>query len=117
MKGSRVLVLGVAYKKDIDDVRESPALDIIELLHQKGADVRYHDPHVLEFAHNGSGMSSEGDLGAALTSADCVVIVTDHSMFDWSAIRQQALCIVDTRNVYDHNSKFMAVVSEAQYPV
>lgn len=117
MKGSRVLVLGVAYKKDIDDVRESPALDIIELLHQKGVDVRYHDPHVLEYAHNGIGMRSEDDLNAALVSVDCVVIVTDHSVYDWSTIRRFASCIVDTRNVYAQNSSRMAASPEAQYPV
>ncbi len=115
VKGSRVLVLGVAYKKDIDDVRESPALDIIELLRQKGADVRYHDPYVLEFAHNGSGMRSERDLETALASADCVVIVTDHSLYDWSQIGRLAACIVDTRNVYGrHNSKRMDTSPETQ---
>ena len=95
-----MLVLGVAYKKDIDDVRESPALDIIELLRQKGADIRYHDPYVSEFAHNGSSMRSEGDFDAILTSADCVVVVTDHSVYDWPMIQQRAACIVDTRNIY-----------------
>ncbi len=90
VKGSRVLVLGVAYKKDIDDVRESPALDIIELLHQKGADVRYHDPHVAAFAHNGYSMQSEADVNLALQSADCVVIVTDHSSYDWADVSKRA---------------------------
>ena len=61
VKGSRVLVLGVAYKKDIDDVRESPALDVIELLRQKGADVRYHDPYVPSIRHNGFHMQGEPD--------------------------------------------------------
>ena len=103
--------------KDIDDVRESPALDIIELLRQKGADVGYHDPYVPEFAHNGSGMRSERDLDDALSSADCVVIVTDHSVYDWSAIRRHAPCIVDTRNVYDRHSESMDAVFEAHYPV
>lgn len=98
VKGSRVLVLGVAYKKDIDDVRESPALDIIELLRQKGADVRYHDPYVPELVHNGVAMRSEGDLGSALEAADCVVIVTDHSVYDWDEIARQARLVVDTRN-------------------
>jgi len=98
VKGSRVLVLGVAYKKDIDDVRESPALDIIELLRQKGADVRYHDPHVPEFHHNGHGLRSEADVDLAVQAADCVLIVTDHSAYDWSAIDRLAGCVVDTRN-------------------
>ena len=103
VKGSRVLVLGVAYKKDIDDVRESPALDIIELLRQKGADVRYHDPYVPEFSYNGTYFVSEPDVEAALAAADCVVVATDHSIYDWEAIRGQAACIVDTRNVLNKN--------------
>ncbi len=104
LKGSNVLVLGVAYKKDIDDVRESPALDIVELLRQKGADVRYHDPYVAEFAHNGHGLRSEADLESALRAADCVVIVTDHSVYDWRHVSQMATALVDTRNVVNQNS-------------
>jgi UDP-N-acetyl-D-glucosamine dehydrogenase len=99
MKGSCVLVLGVAYKKDIDDVRESPALDIIELLRGKGAEVSYHDPYVRSLVHNGHGLTSEADLDAALAAADCVVIVTDHSAYDWPAIYAAAPLVVDTRNV------------------
>ncbi len=99
LKNSRVLVLGVAYKKDIDDVRESPALDIIELLREKGADVRYHDPHVSSFTLDGLTCTSEPDLEQALHEADCVVVVTDHSAYDWSAIARQAALVVDTRNV------------------
>jgi len=98
VKGSRVLVLGVAYKKDIDDVRESPALDVIELLRHKGADVRYHDPYVSCIHHNGFEMEGEPDLAAALAAADCAVVVTDHSSYDWGAIRRQARLIVDTRH-------------------
>jgi len=99
VKGSRVLVLGVAYKKDIDDVRESPALDIIELLHQKGADVRYHDPYVPHIRHNGFDMDGESDLTQALAQADCVLVVTDHSCYDWLTVVRQAKCAVDTRSV------------------
>ncbi len=99
LRGSRVLVLGVAYKKDVDDVRESPALDIIELLRTKGAEVRYHDPHVPTLLHNGEGFASESDLSRALREADCVIIVTDHSSYDWAAIARQARLIVDTRHV------------------
>lgn len=97
IKGSRVLVLGVAYKKDIDDVRESPALDIIELLRQKGARVSYHDPHVPRIDHGGVTLRSEPDLAPALDAADCVVVVTDHSAYDWQAIARQARLVVDTR--------------------
>ena len=99
VKGSRILVLGVAYKKDIGDLRESPALDIIHLLQEKGAHVDYHDPHVPQFQHDGMAMASALDLDAALAEADCVVIVTDHSGYDWDAVRKQAQLVVDTRNV------------------
>ena len=99
MKGSVVLVLGVAYKKDVDDVRESPALDIIELLRNKGADVRFHDPYISTLTHNGHGMAGEPDFDAALDAADCVMIVTDHSVYDWRDIARRARCLVDTRHV------------------
>jgi UDP-N-acetyl-D-glucosamine dehydrogenase len=99
MRGSRVLVLGVAYKKDIDDLRESPALDIIELLRVKGADVRYHDPYVPVISHNGHDMACEPALDAALDAADCVVIVTDHSVYDWPDVHARARLVVDTRHV------------------
>ncbi len=101
VKGSRILVLGVAYKRDIGDIRESPALDIIELLRQKGADVQYHDPHVPEFTYGGHTMSSapDADLLHEVAASDCVVIATDHSTYEWDAIRERATAIVDTRGV------------------
>ncbi len=99
MKGSVVLVLGVAYKKDVDDVRESPALDIIELLRTKGAEVRFHDPYITSLHHNGHAMHGEPDLDLALEAADCVVIVTDHSAYDWKEITGRVECLVDTRHV------------------
>jgi len=99
VKGSRVLVLGVAYKKDINDVRESPALDIIELLRQKGADVRYHDPYVLEFSYNGFRFESVSDLEREVREADCVIVVTDHSVYPWLDIRRWAKCLVSTRHL------------------
>ena len=99
LKNSRVLVLGVAYKKDIDDLRESPALDIIELLRAKGADVRYHDPYVPVISHNGHDLTCEPALDAALDAADCVVIVTDHSVYDWAHVYAKARLVVDTRHV------------------
>ena len=98
VKGSNVLVLGVAYKRDVDDVRESPALDIIELLRSKGADVRYHDPYIPTVSHNGRDLSTEPDVDAAIAAADCVVIVTDHSVYDWPAIHAAARLVVDTRH-------------------
>ena len=81
VKHSRVLVLGVAYKKNVSDMRESPALDIIHLLEQKGAAVEYHDPHVPSFSHEGMAMASVHDLDAALQMADCVVGTTDHDAY------------------------------------
>ena len=102
VKGSAILVLGVAYKPNISDVRESPALDIIQLLAGKGAHVRYHDPHVPILHHEGIEMISVPDLPAALAAADCVVIATDHTAYDWTAIQAQARLIVDTRNALRH---------------
>jgi UDP-N-acetyl-D-glucosamine dehydrogenase len=99
VKGSRILVLGVAYKKNVSDLRESPALDIIHLLEDKGAHVTYHDPHVPAFAHDGMEMVGVTDLAAALTAADCAVIVTDHDTYDWAGVRQAARLLVDTRHV------------------
>ena len=97
VKGSRVLVLGVTYKKDIDDVRESPALDILNLLEARGAEVSYSDPHVSELALNGRTLRSVDALEGARTS-DAVVIVTDHSRVPYREIVAAALVVVDTRN-------------------
>ncbi len=102
VKGSRVLVLGVAYKRDVDDVRESPALDIIHLLHEKGALVTYHDPLVPEAQVEHLSLHSEPDLEAAIEAADCVIIVTDHSAYDWRRVAQRARRIVDTRGALRH---------------
>jgi len=99
VKGSRILVLGVAYKKNVSDLRESPALDIIHLLEEKGALVDYHDPHVPSFQTDGLRKRCVDDLDAAIQSADCVVVATDHSAYDWPAIGTQARLVVDTRHV------------------
>jgi UDP-N-acetyl-D-glucosamine dehydrogenase len=99
LKGSDVLVLGVAYKKDIDDMRESPALDVIELLRVKGARLSYHDPYVASIQHQGHLLACVPDLDEAIAAADCVVIVTDHSAYDWAEIYRQAQLVVDTRHV------------------
>ncbi len=98
VKGSRVLVLGVAYKKNVGDLRESPALDIIHLLRGKGADVAYHDPYVPALTLEELRLSCVSDLTAALQNADCVVIATDHSCYEWDKIRDQAALVVDTRH-------------------
>ena len=99
VKGSRVLVLGVAYKKNVSDLRESPALDILHLLAEKGAQVEYHDPYVPAFTYDGLARTGVTDLDAALAAADCVVIATDHSDYDWALVRERARLIVDTRHV------------------
>lgn len=95
---SRVLILGVAYKPDIDDLRESPALDVIHLLKEKGADVCYHDPYVPSFEHDGWKMDSVLNLMDDVKSADVVVIITNHKAYDYESILQEAKLIVDTRN-------------------
>ncbi|HWL38675.1 MAG TPA: nucleotide sugar dehydrogenase [Gemmatimonadaceae bacterium] len=98
VKGSRILVLGVAYKKDIDDMRESPALDVIRLLEDQGAKVAYHDPHVPRFSEDGHNHESVELTDKELTSADAVVIVTDHTAVDYQRVVRLAQVIVDTRN-------------------
>jgi UDP-N-acetyl-D-glucosamine dehydrogenase len=105
LNGSRVLLLGVAYKKDINDVRESPALSIIDRLRAKGADVRYHDPFIPEVRFDDAHTEAPGEplQSVALTDdelkgADCVVIVTDHSEVDYARVCQLAMLVVDTRN-------------------
>jgi UDP-N-acetyl-D-glucosamine dehydrogenase len=96
VKGSHVHILGVAYKKNIEDVRESPALDIMMLLKRRGARLTYSDPHVPTLQLEGEQLKSQ-DAGVA-AQADCTVVVTDHSSFDYPKIAEQAKLIVDTRN-------------------
>ncbi len=98
LKGSNVLVLGVAYKPDIDDLRESPAIDVIRLLEQKGAKVSYHDPYIPRISEEGWEIKSVPDLMPAVKSADCVVIVTNHKAYNYADILRDSKCIVDTRN-------------------
>jgi UDP-N-acetyl-D-glucosamine dehydrogenase len=96
LKGSRILILGVSYKADIDDVRESPAKKIVELLHKAGTDVSYHDPHVPEF----DGLRS---VDYSPESYDCVVIVTAHSAIDYEDLVERAQVVVDLRNATGRN--------------
>jgi UDP-N-acetyl-D-glucosamine dehydrogenase len=98
LKDARVLILGVAYKKDVGDMRESPAIKIIELLCESQVQVSYHDPYVPVFEEGHIRLHSVALTEAALAKADCVVIVTDHSDFDYHHIIQHARQIVDTRN-------------------
>ena len=98
VNGSRVLVLGVAYKKDIDDVRESPALDVMRLLESMGAEVEFHDPHIAmirEDDHEKFGVALTDEV---LASADAVVIVTDHSAVDYQRVVDEADLVIDSRN-------------------
>jgi UDP-N-acetyl-D-glucosamine dehydrogenase len=98
VRGSRLVILGVAYKPNIDDVRESPALDIIELLRQKGADIVYHDPYVPSIRLDGHHLESCDYSPELLQDADCVVIVTNHSWYNWQEVAEKSKVVVDTRN-------------------
>jgi UDP-N-acetyl-D-glucosamine dehydrogenase len=105
MKGSRVHVLGVAYKRDIDDVRESPALDIIHLLGKRGAKVSYSDPWIAKLKADGvvpEMVATDPETSSA--EADCTVIVTDHTAFNYARIVKGARLIVDTRNALKGNT-------------
>ena len=105
LKGSNVLILGVAYKPDIDDLRESPALDVIHLLQEKGALVSYHDPYIARVEHENLHLSSVEDLMKAVRGADCVAIITNHSDYDYARILEAAALIVDTRNALGQAGK------------
>jgi len=98
LNGSRVLILGIAYKPNIDDLRESPALDVIHLLQTKGAQVVYHDPYIPHLDHDNIRMDSVTDLMAEVQKADCVAIITNHADYDYPAILEAAQMLVDTRN-------------------
>src|SRR5882757_7012729 len=119
VNGSRVLLLGVAYKKDIDDVRESPALSIIDRLRARGAEVSYHDPFVAQVSFHDAHTESHGEplhsselTDELLKNSDCVVIVTDHSDIDYSRVTKLASLIVDTRNALngDHRRNSSAKI-------
>jgi len=98
VRGASVLVLGVAYKRDIDDIRESPALDIIRLLRGQGARVTFSDPHVPRFREDGHEFRSVELTPEVVAAVDCVMIVTDHTQVDYRMIKRAAQLVVDTRN-------------------
>jgi len=106
IKGSKVLVLGIAYKKNIDDMRESPSVELMELLQKKGAEIAYSDPYVPIFPNMREyqfDLYSVPVTSESLAEYDCVLVATDHDVFDYKAIQQHAKLIVDTRGVYqDH---------------
>lgn len=105
ISGSRVLVLGVAYKPDINDLRESPALDVIGLLRQKGAQVSYHDPYISSVQHDDWNLTSVPDIIEETRQSDCLVIVTNHSVYDYAQLLEAAPLIVDTRNALGSSGK------------
>jgi len=112
VNGSKVLILGVAYKKDIDDMRESPALSVIDLLRAKGADVSYHDPHVAEvtFDHaytigDGEPLYNQELTDDLIADADCVIICTEHSTVDYARVCAKSKLIIDTRNALSENHR------------
>jgi UDP-N-acetyl-D-glucosamine dehydrogenase len=101
LKGSRVLVLGLAYKPDVDDVRESPSLELIEMLKHRGAKVDYNDPHVPrthKMREYDLQMTSKKLTPKRLASYDAVLISTDHSSYDYQSIVDSAQLVIDTRN-------------------
>ena len=101
VNGASILVLGVAYKPNIDDVRESPALDIIRLLEEKGADVEYYDPYVDTVHLDGDVMHSIEYSAGSVAGYDCCVIATDHSAFDYGEVVDRSQLVVDTRNAVE----------------
>jgi UDP-N-acetyl-D-glucosamine dehydrogenase len=98
IKDSHILILGVAYKPNVGDVRESPAIDVMRLLQEKGACVKYHDPYVPELDMEPELLTSAELDDTALSEADCVVVLTDHDLYDWDHVTQASHLIVDTRN-------------------
>ena len=101
VKGSKILVLGLAYKPDVDDVRESPSFELIEKLMDLGAQVDYHDPHVAathKMRHHDLHMKSIDLSPKSLATYDCVLIATHHKAYDWQMIADHARLLVDTRN-------------------
>ena len=101
VRGSRVCVLGVAYKKDVDDPRESPAFTILEMLQQRGARVSYNDPHIPalpRMRHHSIRLESQSLTPEFLAEQDCVLIVTDHSAYEFEEIVRHSALVVDTRN-------------------
>jgi UDP-N-acetyl-D-glucosamine dehydrogenase len=109
VRGSKVVILGVAYKRDVDDVRESPALDVIGLLHKLGAKLEYHDPYVARIRLEDEAIMESSPYSAdLLASADAVVIITDHTTFDYQHLVDHSRLIIDTRNATAKTAKSRA---------
>jgi UDP-N-acetyl-D-glucosamine dehydrogenase len=99
VRGSRIAILGVSYKAGVGDLRESPALRLIELLHGMGAELSYHDPHVPELEHHGIRLACADLDDGALAEADIVCVVTSHSTVDYGRVAERAPLVIDFRNV------------------
>ena len=112
LRGSNILIIGVAYKKNVGDLRESPALDILKLLKSKGAQINYHDPYVSTFTLDEMEMVSVSDLYDAIDLADCVLIATDHDGYKWSDIYARAELVVDTRATLHKEQKKITEYSQ-----
>ncbi|MCK5330810.1 MAG: nucleotide sugar dehydrogenase [Candidatus Marinimicrobia bacterium] len=111
INGSKLLLIGIAYKKDIDDVRESPALDVLRLLENQGAEVDYYDPFVPMIKWNGDSKTSLSNISPdSIQGFDAVVILTAHSNIDYRLIREQAQLIIDTRNTIDNKNKAKHII-------
>lgn len=117
IRGSRIGILGVAYKKDVDDPRESPSFKLMELLHERGAVISYNDPHIPVLPsmrhYDVPRLASESLSADYLASQDCILIATDHSTYDWSFIAKHARLIVDTRNATDGLVEGVAKIQKA----
>lgn len=117
LHGSKIGILGVAYKKDVDDPRESPAFKLMELLHERGAELSYNDPHIPQLPHmrhySLPSMESQALTADYVSSQDCMLIVTDHSDYDYQAIVDNAQLVVDTRNATHEVSRGREVIRKA----
>jgi len=98
LRGASILVLGVTYKADVNDIRESPALEIIQMLERKGSQVSYADPFTPQLAVEGVKLTAVDPTPEVIAGADCVLIVTNHSSFDYATIADRSALVVDTRN-------------------
>ena len=116
VNGSRVLVVGVAYKPDIDDIRESPALDVMRLLEQHGAEVVFHDPFIAKYREDGHTRAGVDLTQAEIERADAVVIVTNHKTIDYQMLMDHATVIVDSRNAMSRTTKTRARVVSLSNP-
>lgn len=110
LRNSHIIIIGVAYKKNVGDLRESPALDVIELLHREGARVEYNDPYVSEIREADVKLKSRPLTAKVLKSADCVVIITNHDAYDYNFICRHARLVMDTRNATKNIRTTTAIV-------